>query len=362
MAYEIDFLAVGEESSGGDAIVLRYGNLAGPRAEQTVIVIDGGYKENGHVLVDFITNRYQTTSVDVVVATHPDRDHISGLETVIEQLAVTHLLMHRPWNHSLELSAAKQANFQPLAFSTKLELSMRDASDLEALATSRGVQVTEPFTAVSTADGCFRVLGPSLEYYESLLPRMASPETIGSKLGSLATLLKEAVVGQFIEETLDQETLRDDGKTTASNNSSVISLLQFDGHAMLLTADAGIEALEQAATVLESEGFVPGSLRFVQVPHHGSRRSVGPLVLDRILGPKGKQTTHGTAFVSAPKKNPEAKHPSKKVTNAFRRRGYDVHGTQGITKWHYHAAPARPDYSTSEPIPFYKVVEDDSGD
>ncbi|MFI1955905.1 hypothetical protein ACH437_29400 [Streptomyces xinghaiensis] len=38
MGYEIDFLPVGEESKGGDAIALRYGNLYGSRRELTVIV------------------------------------------------------------------------------------------------------------------------------------------------------------------------------------------------------------------------------------------------------------------------------------------------------------------------------------
>ena len=42
MGLEIDFLSVGEGEKSGDAIALRYGNLFGPRSEQTVLVIDGG--------------------------------------------------------------------------------------------------------------------------------------------------------------------------------------------------------------------------------------------------------------------------------------------------------------------------------
>ena len=37
MGFEIDLLPVGNESKGGDAIALRYGNLDGHRDEQTVI-------------------------------------------------------------------------------------------------------------------------------------------------------------------------------------------------------------------------------------------------------------------------------------------------------------------------------------
>jgi beta-lactamase superfamily II metal-dependent hydrolase len=361
MGYEIDFLAVGEESKGGDAIALRYGNLHGSRAEQTVVVVDGGYSDSGKALVEFVRNKYGTDEVDIVLATHPDRDHISGLETVLLELAVGHLLMHLPWNHFMPLQEARKSNFQPLAsFSEKLAKSMQEASELESIAQSRGVPITEPFTGVVTTDGRLRVLGPSLPYYEELLPQIASPESMAQRLAKLSVRVREAVAGALADETLDHETLRDDGVTTASNNSSVITLLDVDGRRSLLTADVGIPALEQGVAVLEAEGFQPGSLRFVQVPHHGSRRSVGPSVLDRLLGQKGQQETHSTAFVSAPRKNPEAKHPAKKVTNAFRRRGYGVHGTQGANKWHHYDAPVRPDYTRSDPIPFHSVVEEDS--
>jgi hypothetical protein len=60
MGYEIDFLPVGEESKGGDAIALRYGNLYGSRDEQTVIIVDGGYTDDGEALVKHIVDYYGT--------------------------------------------------------------------------------------------------------------------------------------------------------------------------------------------------------------------------------------------------------------------------------------------------------------
>jgi hypothetical protein len=41
MGIEIDFIRAGEESKSGQAIALRFGNLHGPRDEQTVMVVDG---------------------------------------------------------------------------------------------------------------------------------------------------------------------------------------------------------------------------------------------------------------------------------------------------------------------------------
>ena len=52
MGYEVDFIGVGEQSKSGDAIALRWGNLAGDRSEQRVVIIDGGFKESGTSVVD----------------------------------------------------------------------------------------------------------------------------------------------------------------------------------------------------------------------------------------------------------------------------------------------------------------------
>lgn len=113
------------------------------------------------------------------------------------------------------------------------------------------------------------------------------------------------------------------------------------------------------ADQLELMSLAPGGLTFIQVPHHGSRRNVGPTVLDRLLGPRGQSQKRGTAFASASQSAP--KHPAKKVTNAFLRRGYPVHGgDDGLARWHFHNAPPR-NWSTSTPHALYPQVEEDEG-
>jgi beta-lactamase superfamily II metal-dependent hydrolase len=360
MGYEIDFLPVGDESKGGDAIALRYGNLYGSRSEQTVVVIDGGYTDDGEELVKHIQEYYATDTVDIVISTHSDQDHITGLEVVLEEMQVGQLLMHLPWQHSGMLTEARKAAFKSLALGEKVEKSFQAASDLETIARRRGVAIVEPFAGMQTGDGILRILGPSEGYYEELLTKVEAAGVQQSAISlseQLRSLLKAAA--QLVPETLWLETLRDDGETSPTNNSSVITLLTIDGEKSLLTGDAGIPALEQALDILEAEGFAPGSFNFVQVPHHGSRRNVGPSVLNRLLGPKGQTARHSIAFASVPPKNPENKHPAKKVTNAFHRRGYDVHLTRGGKKRHSSNAPDRAGWSASIPVGFHGKVEDD---
>jgi hypothetical protein len=51
--YKLDFLPVGNESRGGDAIALRFGSLLTPQ-QQKVVVLDGGTQESGASLVSHI--------------------------------------------------------------------------------------------------------------------------------------------------------------------------------------------------------------------------------------------------------------------------------------------------------------------
>ena len=111
MGYEVDFIGIGQESQCGDAVTIRFGDLYGSRDDQTVVVIDGGFKDDGQRIVDHIKSHYNTDIVDLVINTHPDQDHINGLETVIDELEtvidvldVRELWMHLPWEHNQGLA------------------------------------------------------------------------------------------------------------------------------------------------------------------------------------------------------------------------------------------------------------------
>lgn len=330
--YEIDFLPVGNGEKSGDAIALRYGNLNGNRNEQYVVVIDGGFKESGEKLVEHIKTYYNTDHVDIVISTHPDADHAGGLEVILDDLEVGYLWMHQPWNHTGDIANMFQdGRVTDNSVREALRRSLDNARNLERLAQSKGIPIIEPFEGLKDTMGCLRVLGPRESFYEYLLPEFrGTPEP-----KEASGLVQKALAGiqevvHRIAEKWDLETLDDSGETGAENNSSAIILLTVDGRSSLFTGDAGIFALEEVADLLEKESFDFSSLKFIQVPHHGSKRNVGPKILDRIIGPKQKEDVRlKHAFVSA-SEDGEPKHPSKKVTNSFRRRGAYVYPTQGV--------------------------------
>ena len=362
MGFEVDFLPVGDGEKGGDAIALRYGKLDGTRSEQVVIVIDGGTKESGENLVNHIQEYYKTDQVNLVISTHPDADHSSGLTVVLENLKVDNLWMHRPWKHAQDIKDAfKDGKITGIGLKVSIKKSLENAYALETIAGKEGIPIREPFSDFSKKDKQLIILGPNKEFYEELLPNFReTPEAKEAVVWSkeLVKFLQGGI--KLIAETWGMETLTDpeEGETSAENNTSTILLLQLNGKKFLFTSDAGIEALNNAIDKAESLGIDLKEVGFLQIPHHGSKHNVGPTILNRIVGEKLQEKKYSKiAYISAPK-NGDSKHPSRKVVNAFKRRGAEVYATKGIKKYHYSLDAPDRGWSKAEPLPFNDDVEE----
>ncbi|MCG7870978.1 MAG: MBL fold metallo-hydrolase [Candidatus Thiodiazotropha lotti] len=361
MGYEVDFLGTSSEAKSGDAIALRFGNLHGFRNEQTVVVIDGGFTDDGEKLVEHIRTHYGTERVDLVISTHPDQDHINGLETVLSELEVGELWLHQPWEHNDGLADKFQdGRITDNSISERLKETLNKAHALCELAESKGISIKEPFTGLSHDGDSIKVLGPSQDYYESLIPDFDGMPT--AKSASFAgSALKEAVaaVKRFFAQWGKDE-IDDEGATSAKNNSSVITQVIIDGHRMVFTGDAGIDSLHYAADELDGCPD-PAELSFVQIPHHGSRRNVGPSVLNRIIGdPVAEGESRSITAIASTACKGEPKHPRKTVLNAFTHRGVKALATRGKGICHFHESPPREGWSSLQPEPYHWQFEEEA--
>ena len=363
MGYEIDVIGVGQESKSGDAIAIRWGNLFGTRSEQRVIVIDGGFRETGQDVVNHVRQHYGTDSIDAVISTHPDQDHVNGLDIVLDQLHVRELWIHKPWEHNSGL-ANKFVDGRVTDFSLgqRLKESLDAASDLVTKAQKMGLHIVEPFAGTTLYnENQLCVLGPTQAYYESLIPEF---DGMPRAKATLQSLLLEGLdtfsraIRKFFS-TWGVDALDDEDTTSAKNNSSVITQLVVDGKRLLFTGDAGVTALNHAADSLVSDSHY-ADLRFIQIPHHGSRRNVGPTVLNRLVGeplPQG-QTRSATAIASTAKKG-EPKHPRKAVMNAFTHRGVKTLATRGHTICHRYNSPERAGWTPVSEEPYHWEYDDE---
>ena len=292
MKCEIEFLPVGSASKAGDAIVVRYGE---PH-DFKLMLVDGGHAETGEQIVIHLRSQYGDCAVlEHLVLTHSDGDHASGLRTVLQQVRVANLWLHVPWEHAEQTRHLFKGQPSAEGLRRRIKAEYDIITEVVEHAEAQGTAVHPIFQGANV--GPFKVLSPSLEAYTYLLPQFdKTPEpdqaaitAAGMWLGK-ATLADtcldaaRAIVHAWTYEAWYLERLRDGGITSASNESSVVLYGQFERGPVLLTGDAGINALHWAATAAEAYGLPLQQFDFVQVPHHGSRRNVGPQVLTRLLG------------------------------------------------------------------------------
>jgi beta-lactamase superfamily II metal-dependent hydrolase len=371
MDCEIEFMPVGDGARAGDAIVLRYGNVGA----YELMIVDGGTIDSGKLLVEHIRAEFGYNAViSHVVVTHADADHVSGIREVLDNLTVQNLWIHAPWasaRSALPYFKDKRWTEDGLVKALVKEYDL--IADIVATAGNKGTVLRFPFAG--SRIGPFVVLSPAQRVYDLLLPQFdrtpdadqAAIEAAGLWLGkapargALSAFLEMAAekLQRWFTESWTNERLKDGGQTSASNESSVVLYGDFspDGR-VLLTGDAGILALTLSAMSAEQLGLPLQQFTFVQIPHHGSRRNVGPTILNRLLGPIQPEGAPPrlAAFVSAPKD--DTTHPRQMVLNAFMRRGARVVATQGVKKVHWGGFPTRAGYSAAAPMPFVSRVED----
>ena len=346
MDFEIEFFRVGEASRPGDAITVRYGNSG----IYEVMVIDGGTEDSGVSIVKHVREVYgPDTIISHMVSTHPDSDHSSGLRHILEELPVDNLWVHSLWHHAGQtVGFFEDTRWTPEGLAEVIKEEYPIIADLFEIAEQKGIPVYEPFAGNQI--GPFTVLSPTRWSYQHLMPQfrktpapnvelikqrnMWLEQTQPSGLG----LIRKAVekVMEWVPEQWGFELLQEGGVTAAENETSTVLYGDFDSSKVLMTADAGINALRWACDYAEEAQLDLEALNFIQVPHHGSRRNVSPTILDRIVGPKLPQDSpeKKKAVVSAPKD--DESHPRRVVMNAFLRRGAPVRSTQN-SKYRYHS-------------------------
>ena len=233
---------------------------------------------------------------------------------------------------------------------------------MESLAKKKGIAIVEPFSNTLKATDHFCLLGPSTDYYEELLESFRPAEELApgkSFLEKVAARAEKAL--KWVAETWSGETLvePDEEASSAENNSSVILLFRDGVRNFLFTSDAGVPALTRAADYAASVGTDLKAVGALQVPHHGSKRNVGPAILDRLLGPKNKEEKFSKVAIVSASKGGDPTHPSRRVVNAFMRRGARVYQTKGKALWHHSKdAPARDQWGNATALPFYEEVEE----
>jgi beta-lactamase superfamily II metal-dependent hydrolase len=282
--HELDLLPVGAGKQSGDAFALRF--TRPDTGAEARVIIDAGYRAEGAAMVAHVRERWGSDRVDLVVSTHPDPDHIGGLPTVLHELEVGTLWIHRLESH-------------------------RTVRELLGIAAARGTTVVEPWTGQTFGGGALRLLGPDRATYAALqgAPAPTRPGFPWRTLRAVALAIHprlpfEIPFGPF------------EG-TSPRNDSAMILALELPGFRALLPSDAGVAMVHRALDL------APGPYDLVLVAHHGSTHNASSRLLDRLAPARRGDP----AFVSAAKGSPF--HPARHVVRAYERRGRRVQVTAG---------------------------------
>lgn len=324
--FEIDFLGV-ETAKSGDAITLRY-SVNGVTG---VHVIDGGYIDTGDQIIEHINTYYSTLVIDNVILTHPDRDHANGLRKVLEQCTVKNLWMNRPWIYADQL-IDRFENYESVEALRRKLRSVYDATAmLEDIAFAKGIPIHAPLQGQSI--GPFLVMAPKLDRYLDLIvesdktPEAVEESLLDNAMKGLIGALKAAAT--YITSLWGEEYFPP-GPTSRENEMSVVQAAILNEKSILLTGDAGREALQEVIDYAPSVGLALPGINYFQVPHHGGRHNVSTEILDQIVGPrlpqKPSQYTWNAVCSSA---KADEDHPRKAVIRAILHRGGHFSATEG---------------------------------
>lgn len=349
----------------GDAFLVRE-NATKP----TAILIDGGYASTFQACIfpDLTHLAQLGYSLDLVVATHIDADHVSGLLAFFKlngnSQAPKVIQVEDVWHNSLrglELTTVAGGNTTsddedllveirrrgypvPVERTEEpVEISARQGSSLAALLLGGGYRWnngngTQSINSANTSllklqpDMQLRVIGPPVARLEQLhrlwiaeLRRMGFSGRIGANdafddafefLCAFEDLrasvrAESAALSSSANRCLDEAYLAD---YSVTNGSSISMILEVGSSRLLFLGDSWAEDIETALRELPNAAF-PMIFDAVKVSHHGSLHNTSPALLELIDSPVFLISSSGERH----------SHPDLEVLKAIVDRPSDFH-------------------------------------
>lgn len=306
--YCIRFFRVGNETKGGDAILLE---LFDERDNPFVILVDGGYKETSEKICQHMIAEYDDPVIHLMINTHPDLDHTSGLKAILENddIEVKNIVMNRPWKDAgLKPEHFKDGRMTENSLAKRLRDEFAIADDIEDIAQKKKIPVYRAFQGCTLVQDVLIVLAPSkISYKDFLLASGKTPETFVDELHE-----KSYQKVELDEETYDESGVIswfDEEETSEVNQTSLVLSLKIGEKHFLLTGDAGKATLKSALDFYENLSCRNNSRDFtvVQLPHHGSRKNINPDILNRL--------SPVSYVISCPPNGIKEGHPSRRLIN-----------------------------------------------
>ena len=339
MAFEIDLLPVGSEKKSGDCIAMRYGDLVKGKEKQTVIIVDGGYAGTWKdTLKPFLRKYYNCEingklHIDLVVLSHPDLDHVSGLVEMAkdDEVEIGMIMMHRPWKE-LSPSWFRDGRITKNSLKDRLGDAFEKAKELA----DETLNISQTKLEVGTYtfnEASITILGPTSKFYKTCIancektPQQANNvENLPQSQGRKGAIAFEPYVKGKIKW--------DDSESTSPiNESSLIFLFEYEGTKVLFTGDVGKEGLSKAIKYAHDNNIKLNDCSIIKMPHHGSRKNVNPAIMDAFVGSRVLYYSCASDDLGH--------HPSQRLINLMNEKKFKQFSTSGSALHYGKNAPDR---------------------
>ena len=329
MAFEIDLLPVGSEKKSGDCIVFRYGDLKAGKKRQTVVVVDGGYASTWSDTLKPHLQKYYNCEydgkihVDLVILSHTDMDHVSGLVEMAkdEDVEIGRIMMHEPW-YELTPTWFKDGRITKQSLKERIGDAFEKALQLSDL-TQKADKLSLTPCRHKINSAFFYILGPSAKFYKECIANCDKTPEKDEKVKDLPPSHSSIGGLEFEEYKKGHITWDDSENTSPINESSLIVLFEYENVKVLLTGDAGKEGLRQAIAIADKNGIKLNDCTVIKMPHHGSRKNVNPEIMANFIGSKKLYYSCASDDLGH--------HPSQRLINMLNEKGFRQLSTSGST-------------------------------
>lgn len=354
MAFEIDLLPVGSEKKSGDCIAFRYGDLEAGKKLQTVVVVDGGYASTWADTLKPHLKKYYNCEyegkihVDLVILSHTDMDHVSGLVEMAKDkdVEIGKIMMHEPW-YELSPTWFKDGRITKQSLKERIGDAFEKALQLSDLTPKADKLSLTPYRhEINSA--FFYILGPSAKFYKECIANCDKTPEKDEKVKDLPQSQSSIGGLEFEEYKKGHITWDDSENTSPINESSLIVLFEYKNVKVLLTGDAGKEGLRQAIAFADKNGIKLNDCTIIKMPHHGSRKNVNPEIMDNFIGSKKLYYSCASDDLGH--------HPSQRLINMLNEKGFRQLSTSGCTLHCGVDAPER-GWSKASAIESFEKIE-----
>jgi beta-lactamase superfamily II metal-dependent hydrolase len=321
--YQVEMLNVG----AADCFLIYYTYQEWPQKLDRLILVDGGNYCDGDKIMNHIKTYYPNKKyVDLAIVTHPDDDHIGGLVKMLEAIRdsdknaikINDFWVNDPAKHGYNpIDVDNDVKKSTLVKRLRSSYNVGEDSNKNLLALIDRLYIhrEEVFAGNHHVNMPLYVLGPTKEYYTSLIPdfrgiNLNFKDASYPDINTNYTETDDKETDDSLSPTLDN--IEDD--MSAPNRSSIIfTFMPNTNTKYLFTGDASCESFGKIPSELSKFYH---NITWLKVPHHGSAHNLNTTLI-KSINPR-------FAYISSEK---EGHYTDRCTWLALKRNGTEVYST-----------------------------------